>query len=160
MLIGGAVDARVYKWVDENGVMRFTDRPPPGTQEAEPPSDQPKPAETSGPVTPETIATNVHFDLSGTVQDAKGNPIDGVTLTITENHPIPDTIEFTQKRRKETINGRFHIVCDKCPIHNLRFRAPGYLSERYNIKGNGVLNASVALYLNPSGSRNLASRVW
>ncbi len=134
VLIGGAVDARVYKWVDENGVMRFTDRPPPGTQEAVSPPEPTEPVNTERRDTPEIIATNINFDLSGDVQDARGNPINGVTMTITEHHPRPDTIGFTQKRRKETINGRFHIVCDKCPIHTLRFRAPGYLSETYEIE--------------------------
>jgi hypothetical protein len=134
VLIGGPADARVYKWVDENGVTRFSDRPPPGVQAAMPPSDSAEPDKASRPDALTSIATNLNFDLSGEVRDGRGNPINGVAMTIIENHPVPGTFEFKRKRRKETIDGRFHIVCDKCPIHTLKFRAPGFLSETYDIK--------------------------
>ena len=64
MVLGAPADAHVYKWVDENGVTRFSDRPPPGVQEAVPPSDAAEPNKASRPDTPESLVTNLNFDLS------------------------------------------------------------------------------------------------
>lgn len=133
MLFCGPLEAKVYKWVDENGVGRFSDTPPPGVIDGASPEiahSHEDRNEQAGAGT----RSNVTCDLSGEVRDAQGNLINGVIMTIIENHPRPDTIGFKQIHKEQTVNGRFHIACSGCPIHRLRFRAPGHLFEEYTIK--------------------------
>ncbi|MFH1983373.1 MAG: DUF4124 domain-containing protein [Pseudomonadota bacterium] len=138
ILFYGPIHAKVYKWVDEGGITRFSDTPPPGVVDNTPAqTDTPAEKETD-PYGPDLDPINVTFDLSGEVRDAKGNLVNGVTMTILEHHPRPDTIGFKEVRKKQTVNERFHIACSGCPIHRLRFRAPGYLSEEYTIKATGA----------------------
>lgn len=136
--LAGATDARIYKWVDDNGVTRYSDAPPPGMAETAPPRAEPTPdarvpQTPPGQTDPEVLPVNVNFELSGEVRNDNGELLDGVTMTIVENHPRAGELGFKQTRRKQIVNGRFTIDCSGCPIHRLRFRAPGYLSETYDI---------------------------
>lgn len=129
------IEAGVYKWVDENGTTHYSDTPPPGMAVEDSPAKPPASKKNAPRTTPKMPVGNVNFVLSGDVRDARGQLMAGVTMTIVERHQIPNTFEFKEKRKRQTVNGRFRIDCSGCPIHKLRFRAPGYLSEEYRIKG-------------------------
>jgi len=48
LLLGGSVFAQAYRWVDEDGVVHYSDRPEPGAEEVQLPTYRPS----SGPTTP------------------------------------------------------------------------------------------------------------
>ncbi len=49
LFVAGAVMAQAYKWVDEDGVVHFSDRPEPGAERIVLPEDQQRPAPRPAP---------------------------------------------------------------------------------------------------------------
>jgi hypothetical protein len=54
-------------------------------------------------------------------------------MTIEDHHFPPSSFEYENIRKESTVNGTFAVACTGCPIHSLRFRVPGYVSEEYTI---------------------------
>jgi hypothetical protein len=78
-LLAGAVFAQAYRWVDEDGVVHFSDRPHPGAEEIELPRDRPATA-------PRSAAPSSAFSRRNEPQteeeEAEDEPFSYESLTI------------------------------------------------------------------------------
>jgi hypothetical protein len=64
-------------------------------------------------------------------------------MTIEEHHFPPSSFEYENIRKESTVNGTFAVACTGCPIHSLRFRVPGYVSEESLDKAAKILVVSI-----------------
>ncbi|WP_319408809.1 DUF4124 domain-containing protein [uncultured Desulfosarcina sp.] len=128
-----SVEAKTYRWVDENGVLRFSDTPPPGMAVEEPAAPRSKSTGDEDPFERARASIPIRFELNGEIVDPDGNPLTDVTMTIEEHHFPPSSFEYKTIRKKSKINKTFAVACTGCPIHSLSFRTPGYVSEEYTI---------------------------
>lgn len=81
LLAAGAVLAQAYRWVDEDGVVHFSDRPEPGAERIQlPESPAPGPA-------PASRSTTTSSAAAATVSEPEEEPVGYETLEITTPGP-------------------------------------------------------------------------
>jgi hypothetical protein len=137
------IEAKTYRWVEENGVLRFSDTPPPGMVVEAPAAPRSKSAAEEDPFERARASVPIRFELNGEIVDPEGNPLTDVTMTIEEHHFPPSSFEYENIRKESTVNGTFAVACTGCPIHSLRFRVPGYVSEESLDKAAKILVVSI-----------------
>ena len=106
--LSGVVQAEIYRWVDENGVVTHSDVPPPGLPAGK--ADVQPAAQPGHPAT-DDLSPDMNVEISGVVQDTHGKPLRGVTMTILERRSIPGRLESREVRKKHKVNGAFTISC-------------------------------------------------
>jgi hypothetical protein len=137
------VEAKTYRWVDENGVKRFSDTPPPGMVAEAPAAARSKSTGKEDPFERARASVPVRFEINGEIVDPDGNPLTDVTMTIEEHHFPPSSFEYQTIRKKSKVNGTFAVACTGCPIQSLHFKTPGYISEEYTISASELEERSM-----------------
>jgi hypothetical protein len=144
LTLSHALQAEIYRWVDENGVVNHSDSLPPGLSTT---NTDVKPVAQPGQSVADAHVPDMDVEIRGVVQDAKGDPLHGVTMTIVERHTVPARLSSKEVRKKKKVNGNFVVSCRNCPIVKLRFRAPGYTSTEVKMEFTAEENAEIARWL-------------
>lgn len=140
--------AKMYKWVDQNGKVTYSNTAPPSSaQKVEtskeisknrahtPPRNEITQAEIENARKNLSMPRIVPCKVSGTVVDSHGTPVSKVKMTVIEERADPKTWETKQTRRHQIINDRFDVSCEDCVIR-LRFRADGFYPKKVSFKLN------------------------
>lgn len=144
LTLSNTLQAEIYRWVDENGVVNHSDSLPPGLSTT---NTDVKPVAQSRQSVADAHLPDMDVEIRGVVQDAKGDPLHGVTMTIVERHTVPARLSSKEVRKKKKVNGNFVISCRNCPIVKLRFRAPGYTSSEVEMEFTAEEDAEIARWL-------------
>jgi len=93
--LSGAVQAKIYRWVDENGVVNHSDSLPLGLSTT---NTNVKPVAQHGQLAADADLPDTNVEIRGVVQDVNSNPLQGVTMTIVERHPVPGRLSSKEVR--------------------------------------------------------------
>ena len=140
--------AQMYKWVDQNGKVTYSNvAPPSSAQKVEesqeisknrahtPPRKEITQAEIKNARKNLSTPRIVPCKVSGTVVDSYGTPVSKVKMTVIEERTDPKTWETKQTRRHQVINDTFDVSCEDCAIR-LRFQADGFYPKKISFKLN------------------------
>ena len=147
--------AKIYKWVDQNGIVRYSNVAPPSSSQ----QVETKKEISDGKMDSATSRTNeqienaksnlsnprtIPINLSGTIVDSQGNPVSNVKMTVKEIRRIPGTFKEKRTKRDQMVDGVFEVQCQDCSDVKLRFLADGFYPKAVSFQ---LTEAEVESYM-------------
>lgn len=137
--------AEMYKWIDQNGIVRYSNVAPPSSSQQVETTKEINEGKMDGAtrITNEQIENaknNISnrrtfpIDLSGTIVDSQGSPVSNVKMTVKEIRSIPGTSKEKRTKRNRTVDGAFEVQCQDCSDIKLRFLADGFYPKQVSFQ--------------------------
>ena len=136
--------AKIYKWVDQNGIVRYSNVAPSSSQQVETTKEI-----SEGKMDGATSRTNkqienaknnlsnprtIPINLSGTIVDSQGNPVSNVKMTVKEIRSISGTFKKKRTKRDQMVDSVFEVQCQDCSDVKLRFLADGFYPKEVSFQ--------------------------
>ncbi len=141
----GNLYAKIYKWVDQDGNVKYSNvAPPSSAQEVETTKEISEPqVDGAVRITDEQIenakrnldsARTFPIHLSGNIVDSNSRPVSNVKMIVKEVRSIRGTFEENHTEREKKIDGAFEVQCQDCSNVSLYFLADGFYPKSVNFQ--------------------------